>query len=63
MKNRFTGDLGTMSLQFNRGTLTFSKKIYLRDRNTSLQQRKLKRELDTRKSDAQDDEGIGEEPT
>ncbi len=62
MKNRFTGDLGTMSLQFNRSTLTFSKKIYQRDRNVALQQRKLlKRESDTRKPDALENEDVGED--
>ena len=51
-----------MSLQFNRSTLTFSKKIYQRDRNVALQQRKLlKRESDTRKPDALENEDVGED--
>ncbi len=33
MKNRFSGDLGTMPLYFNRPTLTFSKKIYQKERS------------------------------
>jgi hypothetical protein len=44
MKNRFSGDLGTMPLYFNRPTLTFSKKIYQKDRSTS---RRQKRETET----------------
>lgn len=31
-KNRFSGDLGYLPLFFNKGTLTFSKKIFLKDR-------------------------------
>lgn len=33
VKNRFCGDLGMMPLFFNKGTLTFSKKVFLRERN------------------------------
>ena len=33
VKNRFSGDLGTMPLYFNRPTLTFSKKIYQKERS------------------------------
>jgi hypothetical protein len=32
VKNRFSGDLGTIPLYFNRPTLTFSKKIYQKER-------------------------------
>lgn len=32
VKNRFTGDLGTAPLFFNKGTLTFSKKIFMREK-------------------------------
>jgi hypothetical protein len=42
MKNRFSGDLGTMPLYFNRGTLTFSKKIFQKEK-TSLSTRRSKK--------------------
>jgi hypothetical protein len=32
VKNRFSGDLGMLPLFFNKGTLTFSKKIFQRER-------------------------------
>ena len=35
VKNRFCGDLGMMPLFFNKGTLTFSKKVFLRERNAA----------------------------
>ena len=35
MKNRFCGDLGMTPLFFNKGTLTFSKKVFLRERNAA----------------------------
>lgn len=44
MKNRFSGDLGTMPLYFNRSTLTFSKKIFQKERSSS---RRLKRDPET----------------
>jgi len=41
-KNRYSGDLGILPLFFNKGTSTFSKKIYNRDRAHAKQQRALK---------------------
>ena len=35
VKNRFSGDLGMMPLFFNKGTLTFSKKVFIRERNAA----------------------------
>eukprot|EP00095_Tigriopus_kingsejongensis_P009959 maker-scaffold17_size721972-snap-gene-1.22 protein:Tk09959 transcript:maker-scaffold17_size721972-snap-gene-1.22-mRNA-1 annotation:"twinkle mitochondrial" len=32
VKNRFSGDLGTFPLYFDKGTLTFSKKIFMKER-------------------------------
>ena len=47
VKNRFSGDLGTMPLFFNRGTLTFSKKIFQKERSSSsTQQKRVKKEVD-----------------
>ncbi len=39
MKNRFSGDLGLVPLFFNRGTLTFSKKIFQRERTAQRRKR------------------------
>ena len=49
MKNRFSGDLGTMPLYFNRPTLTFSKKIFQKDR-TSMRRTKKETEPSTKPS-------------
>lgn len=35
VKNRFCGDLGMTPLFFNKGTLTFSKKVFIRERNAA----------------------------
>ena len=35
VKNRFCGDLGMTPLFFNKGTLTFSKKVFLRERSAA----------------------------
>ena len=32
MKNRFSGDLGLVPLFFNKGTLTFSKKVFQKEK-------------------------------
>ena len=42
VKNRFSGDLGITPLFFNKGTSTFSKKIYSKDKANAKQQRALK---------------------
>lgn len=49
MKNRFSGDLGSMPLFFNRGTLTFSKKIFLKERHLSSHQKRTKKETDPKR--------------
>ena len=46
VKNRFSGDLGTMPLFFNRGTLTFSKKIYQKERSSASQLKRVKKDVD-----------------
>ncbi len=43
VKNRFAGDLGTMPLFFNKSTLTFSKKIFQKEK---LKRRKVSPKLD-----------------
>ncbi len=47
VKNRFSGDLGVMPLFFNRGTLTFSKKIFQKERSSSTQQKRVKKDVDS----------------
>lgn len=39
VKNRFSGDLGIVPLFFNRGTLTFSKRIFQRERSAQRKRR------------------------
>ena len=44
VKNRFSGDLGLTPLFFNKGTLTFSKKTFLKEKNAEKAKKKEQEE-------------------
>ena len=56
VKNRFSGDLGLMPLFFNRGTLTFSKRIFQRERTTQRKKRESAPRIDQLTSPATEED-------
>ena len=54
VKNRFSGDLGTVPLLFNKGTLTFSKKIYMREKKGKKEVTSAVLEQDSNESSSSD---------